>query len=116
MTDQEFIVHYCKKLRLGVSIVNNYKDINVASNEEFLAKLLKLEFERREVVRKNRVIKTANFDIIKTFENYSFDEIEIPSNLTVGNIKAVKFIDKKENLILYGNVGTEKIHMACSWY
>lgn len=112
MTDQELIVHYCKELRLGVSIVNNYKDINAASNEEFLAKLLKLEFEHREVVRKNRAIKTANFDIIKTFENYSFDEIEIPSSLTVDDIKAVKFIDKKENLILYGNVGTGKTHMA----
>lgn len=112
MNNHDLIVQYCKELRLGSSIVNNYKDIDSANNEEFLAKLLALELEHRDVVRKNRAIKAANFDVIKTFEDYSFDEIEIPSSITVDNIKSGKFIEMKENLILYGSVGTGKSHMA----
>lgn len=112
MNNQELIAYYCKELRLGSSIVNNYKNIDSANNEEFLAKLLELELEHREVVRKNRAIKAANFDVIKTFEGYSFDEIEMPSSITVDNIKSGKFIEQKENLILYGSVGTGKTHMS----
>ena len=112
MNNEGLIVHYCKELRLGASIVKNYKSIVAANNEEFLAKLLELELENREVVRKNRAIKAANFDVIKTFEGYSFDEIEMPSSITVDNIKTGKFIEQKENLILYGSVGTGKTHMA----
>lgn len=114
MNNHELISHFCKELRLGTSIVKNYRNINSASNDEFLAKLLELELEHREVVRKNRAIKVANFDVIKTFEGYSFDEIEMPSSITVDNIKSGKFIDQKENLILYGSVGTGKSHMAAA--
>jgi DNA replication protein DnaC len=114
MNNQQLITRYCKELRWGSSIVNNYKTIDAANNEEFLAKLLELEVENREVVRKNRAIKAANFDVIKTFEGYSFDEIEIPSSITVDTIKCGKFIDQKENLILYGAVCTGKTHMAAA--
>ncbi|KDR96403.1 DNA replication protein [Peptoclostridium litorale DSM 5388] len=54
----------------------------------------------------------ANFDLIKTFENYSFDQIEIPANITVEEIKAAAFLERNENLILYGPVGTGKTHLA----
>lgn len=77
-----------------------------------MAKLLEMEIEHREVVRKNRAIKSANFDVIKTFEGYIFDDIQIPSSISVDNIKSGDFIDRFENLILYGPVGTGKTHLA----
>jgi hypothetical protein len=41
---------------------------NKAENhEKFLLELLKREFKNREVVRKNRLLLAANFDVIKTF-------------------------------------------------
>lgn len=70
--------------------------------------LLKRELENRELVRKNRYIKGANFDVLKTFEGYSFDNIQIPPAITVEDLKAAMFIEKKKNLILYGPVGTGK--------
>ena len=74
--------------------------------------LLRRELENRELVRKNRYIKGANFDVLKTFEGYSFDNIQIPPAITVEDLKAAKIIEKKENLILYGPVGTGKSHLA----
>lgn len=112
MLMNELITEYCKELRLGSSIVANYKKIEAANNEEFLARLLKMEIEHREIKRKNRAIKSANFDVLKTFEGYTFDEIQIPSSITVDIIKSGEFIDKNENLILYGSVGTGKSHLA----
>ena len=68
--------------------------------------------QAREINRKNQLLKTANFDVFKTFENYSFDEIEIPVNIDIEDIKSASFIERKENLILYGPVGTGKTHLA----
>lgn len=109
---KQLIAEYCKQLRLGKSLVNNYPNIVADSHEEFLAKLLKMELESREIARKNRLVKTANFDAYKTFQDYSFDHIQLPPNLTIESIKNCEFIDKKENLIFYGSVGTGKTHLA----
>jgi len=109
---KELIAQYCKELRLGKSIVENYQRIQAETNEEFLLKLLKLEIENRRVSRKNRYLKQANFEVMKTFEDYSFENVQIPQSITLKELREGRFLEKKENLILYGPVGTGKTHMA----
>ncbi|WP_434512832.1 IS21-like element helper ATPase IstB [Desulfitobacterium sp. AusDCA] len=106
------IKDYCKKLKIGRTFYKDYKDIEAASNEEFLLKLLKIELDQREITRKKRLLKTAGFDVLKTFHDYSFDYIEIPKSITLETLKTSGFIQNKENLILYGTVGTGKTHLA----
>lgn len=109
---QKLIKGHCAALKLGSRISENYVNIEASTNEEFLEKLLKSEVQARDINRKNQLLKTANFDVFKTFENYSFDEIEIPVNIDIEDIKSTSFIERKENLILYGPVGTGKTHLA----
>jgi len=108
----EQIASYCRQLKWGNSIVENYQGIEAQSHEEFLLKLLELELANRELTRKNRCLKQAGFDIMKTFQGYGFDQVTIPNSITLDEIKNAYFIEKKENLILYGPVGTGKTHMA----
>lgn len=103
---------YCKKLKIGKGFYHGYKDIKAETHEAFLVELLKRELENREVVRKNRLLKVANFDLIKTFEGYSFENIQMPAAVTIEEIKNTAFLNRKENLILYGPVGTGKSHLA----
>ena len=70
MNSDILIKRYCKELRFGMNIYNNYSKINASDHADFLAQLLKMEIENRERVRKNRNLKSAGFDVIKTFENY----------------------------------------------
>jgi DNA replication protein DnaC len=109
---RDLIEKYCYELKLGRSVAENYSNIIANTHEEFLAKLLGLEVENREINRKNRYLKQANFDNFKTFEGYSFQDIQIPSSISLEDIKTIKFIKNKENLILYGPVGTGKTHLA----
>lgn len=109
---RDIIAEYCKKLRLGSHIINNYDKIEASTNEEFLAKLLMGEYENREIKRKNRSIRQGNFDVVKTFQNYNFNDIEIPHSVSVQDLTSGSFLAKKENLILYGPVGTGKTHLA----
>lgn len=106
------IQKHCNTLKLGMRMVENYPQIEANSNEEFLEKLLRMEVEAREINRKNLLIKNARFDVFKTFENYSFDDIEISQSISIEEIKTASFVDKKDNLILYGPVGTGKSHLA----
>lgn len=108
----EIIAAYCKALRLGVSLAENCDIIKAETHQEFLAKLLEIELKNREATRINRGLKQAKFDVIKTFENYSFKDIDIPEKLPLESIRNADFIDRRENLILYGGVGTGKTHLA----
>jgi DNA replication protein DnaC len=109
---EELITQYCKTLRIGKGFYEGYKDIQAESHEAFLLELLRREVENRETARKNRLLKAANFDVIKTFNGYDFDDIQIPPSIDLEELKTAGFIDKKENLILYGPVGTGKTHLA----
>ncbi len=112
MTSDTLIKEYCKELRFGKNIYESYLKIQASDFGDFLAQLLKLEIDHREITRKNRNLKAAGFDVIKTFENYEFADIQIPTSIDIENLKNVDFVDKKENLILYGPVGIGKTHLA----
>lgn len=109
---EAMIEAYCKKLKIGKVFYQGYKEIEAETHEEFLLELLKREVEHREIVSKNRNLKAANFDVVKTFKDYIFDNIQIPSSITVEDLKKASILAKKENLILYGPVGTGKSHLA----
>jgi len=112
MTSDELIKEYCKELRLGKNLYENYSKIQATDYADFLAQLLKLEIEHRDVARRNRNLNAAGFDVIKTFEDYSFNNIQMPKAINIDELKMADFINKKENLILYGPVGTGKSHLA----
>ena len=106
------LIKYCKELRFSSNLIENAKLLKSQDNLEFLTELFKLEIQNRELKRKNTYIKAAKFDVLKTFENYSFDDILIPNSITIEDISDANFVKSKENLILYGNVGSGKTHLA----
>lgn len=112
MNSDVLIKHYCKELRFGKTFYENYSKIEATDYGDFLAQLLKLEIGHREIARKNRNLKAAGFDVIKTFEGYAFTDIQIPNSIEIEELRAGRFIERQENLILYGPVGTGKTHLA----
>lgn len=106
------ISEYCKALRLSKNIVENCKTTEAESYEEFLMKILKSEVEHRKEARTNLLLKRAGFNKLKTFRDYDFKEITLPESLNLNDLKELSFLDNKENLIMYGNVGTGKTHLA----
>lgn len=109
---EDMLVMACKKLHFSGSLVSNAKKIKKKDNLEFLLELFATEIEDRERKRRNAYQKAAKFDIVKTFEKYTFEDIKFPAALTSDDLLGTTFIPRRENLILYGNVGAGKTHLA----
>jgi len=106
------LIEACKKLHFGSGLAAKAKKIQADSHLDFLLQLFNSEIEERERKRRNNYVKAAKFDIIKTFENYTFEDIKFPASLTADDVMDCSFVSKRENLILYGNVGAGKTHLA----
>ncbi|GHU88550.1 hypothetical protein FACS1894202_04840 [Clostridia bacterium] len=79
MTDELFLA--CKKLRFNTGIVAKAKKIEADNHLDFLLQLLNSEIEEHDRKRRNAYISCAKFDIIKTFENYTFEDIKLPNSI-----------------------------------
>lgn len=102
----------CKTLKFSRNMVENSKKIEADTHQEYLLKLLRLEVEHRETSRRDRLIKNAKFYTLKTFESFRFDEVTLPSDVSLQYLKDCEFLNEKKNLVLYGNIGAVKTHLA----
>lgn len=109
---KEEILECCKQLRLSTTLAENAMTATGATNQEYLLEVLKAEIVYRNAKRRNLYLKKAGFDNIKTFQGYDFEDIALPSGITVDLLKQAEFLSRQENLILYGRNGAGKSHMA----
>jgi DNA replication protein DnaC len=109
---REGINKYQKSLRLSNKLMDIYPTIKASTNEEFLFKLLKQLDDDRKEKRRIRNLNNAGFLVIKTLENYDYSQIRFPDKMPLSMLEALSFLEHKENLILYGPVGTGKTHLA----
>lgn len=109
---EDLLLQTCRKLRLGSNLVTNAKKIKAKNHLDFLLELLNTELEERDRKRRNAYQKAAKFDLIKTLEGYTFEDIKFPAALLPDDLLKTAFIPRCENLILYGTVGAGKTHLA----
>ena len=80
--------------------------------EEYLLGVLEQEVHQRENNRIQRGIKQAAFPVIKTLENFDFKAIPSLNKPKILKLMQGEYIKKKENIILVGNSGVGKTHIA----
>lgn len=101
---------YAKRLKLSW-IRENYHDVEAENNQEYLLKLFEKEIENREERKINLLLKQAQLP--KTGKQpFQWEHIQIPQGIVREDILTGEFISDKENLILYGGVGTGKTYLA----
>jgi DNA replication protein DnaC len=103
---QQLIRDLCKQLRLGSHIAEAYTEIQAKTHEEFLLNVLTEAVRDRELQRRNRYIRQAGFDLMKSFEDFDFSNVTLPANTTAETLRSCNFVRNKQNLILYGRPGT----------
>ncbi len=106
------IIECCKKLKLSRNLADMAQVMKGESHQEYLHKLLLAELKNREQVRMSKLINSAGFYSIKTFDGFRFDEVTLPSDLTPEGLKSLDFIQLKKNIIMYGRTGTGKTMLS----
>jgi DNA replication protein DnaC len=108
---------YLKKLKLSqsariYSAMAREAEENNLSYEEYLLGVLEQEISQRESNRTERTIKQASFPIVKTLESFDFKALPSINKPKLLKLMKGEYIQKKENIILVGNSGVGKTHIA----
>jgi len=89
---------------------------NISNNKltflEGLNHLLKNEIKYREISRANSNIKVAHFPYIKEIKDFDFDYQPSINKEVINDLKTLRFIEEKKNILFLGNPGVGKTHLA----
>lgn len=108
---EELIKAYAKRLKLSW-IPQNYQEVKADTYEEYLVKLFEQEIKQRDERKINNLIKQATLPKPKAALPFQWDDIQLPSGIDNSYLLDGEFIDKHENLIFYGGVGTGKTYLS----
>lgn len=101
-----------RTLKLG-GLAKDWRNVSYRDNEQYMRELLDIEVREREANRMARMIKQAGFRVLKTLDSFIWKQgIEIPNTISKEEIETADFVERKENLVLLGAVGTGKTHLG----
>ena len=109
--------HHLKALKLPTILAECQKTASrcAADNVDhlgFLLQLCELELIDREKRAAERRLKAARFPTHKTLDNFDFTAQPSVNKTLVGELMRCLWIDQRENVLLVGNPGTGKTHVA----
>ncbi len=108
MNDQ--IKLYAKRLKLSW-IREHFSEVEAESNQEYLFKIFEQEIQNREERKNNLLLSQAQLPKTGS-QPFQWEHIQIPQGIDRSTVLSGEFIKEKENLILYGGVGTGKTYLA----
>lgn len=121
MTEKDkstLLLEYClKKLKLP-TMLREYAGVAAVCRKDrsdfavYLLRLAEREILDREKRATERRIKEANFPVIKTIDTYEFSAQPSINEALVRELLRGEYLDKRENVLLIGNPGTGKTHLA----
>jgi len=107
---------YARQLRLPS--FSRYADILRKADpntrfEDLLLELMRMEAAQRQENQNHRRLKAAGFPYTKTLEELDLDRYDGKlSALFVNELASCKFITEKKNVVMIGNPGRGKTHLA----
>jgi len=108
---------YLKRLRLP-AIGRHYQELarqaaqGNLSYEAFLLALVEIEAQQREENAHQKRLRMARFPVLKSLDQFDFTALPSLNKARVLDLAQGSYLDKRENLLLMGNSGTGKTHLA----
>jgi len=83
------------------------------SYERFLLELLEREQEVRHQNRIERLLRESRLPREKTLESFEMNRLPLRVRQQVHSLLEGSFVDRRENLLAFGNPGSGKTHLLC---
>lgn len=111
------IKEYAKELHLSSLYQNHEKLLKEAADtapsyEQFLSEVLEQEVQMRHENGIKRRLRSAKFPYRKYMADFEVSHFSKELTAKINALKSLDFIRSKENVILIGNPGTGKTHLA----
>ena len=116
-TPQLLLEHHLKQLRLPTFLreydkVARQSAVEQATYAAYLLRMAELELLERERRAIERRIRQARFPVVKTMDSFDFLAIPSLNKTMVLELARWEFLTRRENVLLLGNSGTGKTHIA----
>jgi hypothetical protein len=116
-TPQLLLEHHLKQLRLPTFLREYDKVARQCAVEQadypgYLLRMAELELLERERRAIERRIRQARFPLVKTMDSFDFLAIPSLNKTMVLELARCEFLNRRENVLLLGNSGTGKSHIA----
>jgi len=111
------LAHHLKALKLP-TMLREYESLSKQCAQEqigyadFLLRLTERELLNREQRAAERRIREAKFPVLKTLDTFDFKAQASINEMAVRELMRCEYIQSKENILLVGNPGTGKTHLA----
>jgi len=102
----------------GYTIVKDYVRVarqcavELVDYQHYLLRIAELELQDRERRATERRIRQAKFPVVKTIDTFDFMAIPSVNKTLVLELARCEFLGRRENVLLLGNSGTGKTHIA----
>jgi DNA replication protein DnaC len=111
------VASYMKELRLPTMVSNLSTTLRTAEEQghppiEVLRALLEMELDQRRINQTRRRIREAKFPYVKGLDSFDFSAIPSMNKSQVLSLARCDYVDKRRSLIMLGNSGTGKTHLA----
>lgn len=116
-TPQVLLEHHLKALRMPTMLREYDKVARQCAEEKadfprYLLRLTELELLDRDRRATERRIRQARFPVVKSLDSFDFMAIPSLNKTLVLELARCEFLTRKENILLLGNSGTGKTHVA----
>lgn len=118
-TDKSTVLldHHLRVLKLPTVLREHAKMAAVCQEERadyqtYLLRLVEREVIERERRSAERRVKAAGFPVLKTLDTYDFKRQPSVNQALVRELMRGEWIGRRENVLLIGNSGTGKTHLA----
>jgi len=87
---------------------------NSLSYEDLLIELFSYECNQRRIKKIERYTRQSKIPYGKTLESFDLKRLPLKTRQKFDALLDGSFLDRKENVLLFGNPGTGKTHLACA--
>jgi len=119
MMNNQLLIGYLKELHVP-TIRNCFEDIartaaqESLSYEHYLLELAERECEARRERRIDRLLRESRLPLEKNIDTFDLKRLPVKARQQVTTLLDGTFLDRKENVLAFGNPGTGKTHVLCA--
>jgi DNA replication protein DnaC len=112
------LLEHCLKVLKLPTMLREYAKLAALCQQEraeyqtFLLRLAERELSDREQRAAERRVKAARFPVLKTLDTFDFSAQPSLNQELVRELAGGHYLDRRENVLLVGNSGTGKTHLA----